>query len=533
MNFFKNPGFPRKETRRRRFSVGVACLALIASVANAPGAIAQTNAATPVASNEASSGPVRCQAPVSIQINSEWDKPRTVFRGWGTSLAWFANTTGTWPDSIRNEMADLLFGADGLAFNIARYNIAGGRRPGTPPLSRANANIPGLWAMPEGARGRDWWRADDPTMWDWDADRGQQWWLGAIRDRVPADQVIFEAASYSPPWFMTVSGDVAGATERYQPNLRPGYERQYADYLVLAMQGLERKHNIRFHSIAPLNEPNTPYWVSGNRQEGNFFDPEGQSRMLLATAEALREHGSTALLTAMDETNPATFVINWAGYTPEARAAVQRLNVHTYTATGLTGARDVATVAQLPIWMSEVDLSASLTVQDFEDPTSALALGEQIVSDIKRLEPEAWVIWQAIEPSALPGDPGSNWGLIRTDMSVLRPADMSFHLTAKFYAMASFSRHLRPGFRLIRNDDPDTLTALSADGTQAVVIHVNHGVYARTLEVPTTGLEGANWRIAGLLVDEAEVEPDCGGNVPTAIAPPRAITTIVLNRSRD
>ncbi|KAF0096005.1 MAG: hypothetical protein FD144_5902, partial [Rhodospirillaceae bacterium] len=38
---------------------------------------------------------------------------------------------------------------------------------------------------------------------------------------------------------------------------------------------------------------------------------------------------------------------------------------------------------------------------------------------------------------------------------------MSFHITAKYYAMASFSRHLRPGYRLVRNNDEDTITALS------------------------------------------------------------------------
>ncbi len=232
----------------------------------------------------------------------------------------------------------------------------------------------------------------------------------------------------------------------------------------------------------------------------------------------------------MDETNPATFVLDWAGYTAEARAAVQQLNTHSYSTIGLTGVRDVATVARLPLWMSEVDLSAPNTIQDFNDPTSALALGEQIALDLKRLEPEAWVIWQAVEPSALAGDPGSNWGLIRADMSVKRPADLSFHLTAKYFAMGSFSRHLGPGYRLVRNNDPDTVTALSPDGRRAVVIHVNHGVYARRLDIATEGLGGSSWKISGLLVDESAAVANCSGRTPTAIAPARAITAVVLDR---
>src|SRR4051794_15887613 len=48
------------------------------------------------------------------------DKP---FEGWGTSLAWFANATGNYPPEVRNRLADLVFGEDGLNLNIARYNI--------------------------------------------------------------------------------------------------------------------------------------------------------------------------------------------------------------------------------------------------------------------------------------------------------------------------------------------------------------------------------------------------------------------------
>ncbi|MFG2662466.1 ricin-type beta-trefoil lectin domain protein, partial [Streptomyces sp. NPDC048425] len=37
------------------------------------------------------------------------------FEGWGTSLVWFANATGHYPDEIRERIAELVFGRDGLA----------------------------------------------------------------------------------------------------------------------------------------------------------------------------------------------------------------------------------------------------------------------------------------------------------------------------------------------------------------------------------------------------------------------------------
>src|ERR1022692_1477794 len=45
--------------------------------------------------------------------------------GWGTSLSWFANGVGSWPEPVRSNLIDSLFAAppDGLGLTYARYNI--------------------------------------------------------------------------------------------------------------------------------------------------------------------------------------------------------------------------------------------------------------------------------------------------------------------------------------------------------------------------------------------------------------------------
>ena len=70
------------------------------------------------------------------------------FQGWGTALTWFANVTGGWPQEKKAELADALFGEDGLQFTIARYNIGGGNGPETPAYMRPGAAIPGFWNQP-------------------------------------------------------------------------------------------------------------------------------------------------------------------------------------------------------------------------------------------------------------------------------------------------------------------------------------------------------------------------------------------------
>ncbi|MFD0339798.1 hypothetical protein ACFVH0_14050 [Streptomyces sp. NPDC127117] len=51
------------------------------------------------------------------------------FEGGGTGLVRFANATGGYPEEIRQKPAGLLFDDDGLALNIACYNIGGGNAP--------------------------------------------------------------------------------------------------------------------------------------------------------------------------------------------------------------------------------------------------------------------------------------------------------------------------------------------------------------------------------------------------------------------
>ena len=71
------------------------------------------------------------------------DKRQQHFEGWGTSLCWFANVVGGYPDAQRSYLADLLFDPKkGLGLQICRYNI-GGSGWGTldVPNFRYGANI--------------------------------------------------------------------------------------------------------------------------------------------------------------------------------------------------------------------------------------------------------------------------------------------------------------------------------------------------------------------------------------------------------
>ena len=418
-------------------------------------------------------------ASVPVVVNVDWRHPGLPFEGWGTALAWFAHVTGRFAEPQRTQLADLLYGRDGLALNIARYNIGGGNAPGTPPYLRPGGDIPGFWRNPDG------WNPDAEDAWDWSADAGQRWWLDAIKARVTPRDLILEAFSNSPPYFMTRSGLVSGNVNGLEDNLKPGFETQFARYLARVTAELERRHGIRFRTLSPVNEPNTPYWFSTNKQEGAHWSPEAQSRMFVALARVLAESGMKTEISGPDETNPQTFFVDWAGLSADAKAVIGQINVHSYEWIAKSGVRDIAETSGKRLWMSEVDLSPSNVREDANDMRPAIALAQQIVTDISSMNPRAWVLWQAVENRSSDPKNSSNWGLIKADFSRLERPE--YQVTKKFWAFAQFTRFIRPGYRFLKSDHPDTLVAENPATKEVVIVTVNPGIVARRLDIRLPG----------------------------------------------
>ncbi|MFH9727511.1 RICIN domain-containing protein [Streptomyces sp. NPDC017254] len=439
-----------------------------------------TLAATPAASAPTAVG-AEAEA-LTVRPDPSYQQP--AFEGWGTALAWFANVTGGWPDERRNALADALYGADGLGFTVARYNIGGGDSPETAPYMRPGGAVPGYWNRP-GAESPDWWDPDNPAHWNAQADANQRWWLSAAKAR-GAD--TFEAFSNSAPYFMTRSGLVSGAVDAGQDNLRSDQYERFAAYLAGSLRRAEQGSGVTFDSISPVNEPNTAYWRAGGRQEGSHWDPASQARMITTLRAGLDARGIGTPIAAMDETNPSTARANWEQYAPAVRDSVGRVNTHTYGTSGRTGVRDIAKGEATPLWMSEVDLGGSVP-QSFTDMSPGLDLAGRINDDIRELEPRAWVLWQAVEDyeNMTPEHENANWGLIQTDFTPADAATEPLRKNKKYGVMAQYSRFVRPGARVLATDDPDTLAAVRPGGQGLVLVHTNRSGGARELTLDLDG----------------------------------------------
>ncbi|KOG33492.1 glycoside hydrolase [Streptomyces resistomycificus] len=438
---------------------------------------------------------------VTVRVDPSYQQQE--FEGWGTSLVWFANATGGYPEPIRRQLVDMLFGEDGLALNIARYNIGGGNAPDVrKDYMKAGATMDGFWKAPEGTtrKDMDWWDPNNPDHWDWNADAGQRWWLDQVKDKVTK----WEAFSNSPPWFQTVSGYVSGGFDSGADQIRTDRVDDFASYLVRVSERLEQAHGIEFDTIDPLNEPNTTYWgtqlgadgqPTGGRQEGAHAGPALQQKVILALDKALEGAKTDADISAMDETNPGIFTQNWNAYDAATRTAVDQLNVHTYGTGQRTSARDIAKGADKKLWMSEVEGTWG-TGTDFTSMEPGLGIATRMVDDMRELEPSAWVFWQPVEDSIPQAAAGKNWGSIHVPFNCTAEDTLEscpIRANSKFHTIRNFTHYIRPGDHFVKTDDPSSVAAVRKSGRAATVVHVNGGASARsvTLDLSRFGKVGS------------------------------------------
>ncbi len=387
------------------------------------------------------------------------DEPRTVhlqrpepgpaFDGWGTSLCWFANAIGRWPEPQRSEIADALFSDSGLGLTVVRYNIGGGEK-------LDHHHMPWFRQM-EGFKSAT-------GAWDWNADPGQRWMLEAALKR-GANRL--EAFSNSPPYWMTLSQCASGGSDPKIDNLDPQQEIAFAEYLAEVVKHFRTAWGIQFDTLDPMNEPFTDYWHANGNQEGCHFERSSQARLIQRLRVVLDQQGlETVKISAADETNYERTIGTWESYDKKTRDCVAQINAHAYATERRIELRTLALNSGKPLVMSEVDGSGS-KVHDHTAMVPALVLAGGIIDDLRDLQPLRWVFWQAVEDEASAAGSSHNWGLIHAD---LQGETHAWAMTKKYYALGNFSKFIRPGAVLVKSDAADTVAAY--DDTHKVLVIV-------------------------------------------------------------
>lgn len=418
------------------------------------------------------------------------------FRGWGTSLCWWAHVVGNFPAAAREEICDLIFDlTDGLGLNIVRFNIGGGETPDH-DFMQFRARMPGYQPA--------------PGQWHWTADASQQ---RVLLHAIAKGADHIEAFSNSPPHWMTISGSATGNHDG-QPNLAPENEAAFIAYFVEAVAGLETRLGIEVDTVTPLNEPVSRWWTFGNKQEGCHIPVVQQDRLLRLTAEHLERAGLGATVTGPEENAVRDTIKSFANYSAETRSSLSHLNTHTYFPKGRAALQQAAATAGKPLWVSEYG----------DGDSSGLKMARAIIDDIRQLRAEAWIYWQAV-------DSGGGWGMLKNPLRNFSDTDYVVH--PKYHVMAQFSRFVRPGMNIVAVNHPDVLAAHDPRTNRVVLVVLNeHGrpqqttcqifpaQLPRRLQTSYTGNEANQSPL-----ENAQSAAD--GII--AVLPPRSVTTFVFD----
>ncbi len=217
-----------------------------------------------------------------------------IIDNFGASDCWSMQKTGTWSDENRQRVADLLFSTTrGIGLSCWRFNLGGGINP----------RIGNPWRTVETfevAEGR----------YDWSRQAAERWFLRAAKQRGVRQFIAFVN---SPPARMTRNGLTNCDPGRHSTNLKPGYEGQFARYLVDVLRHF-RDHpdpaeRIEFGWISPVNEPGWEWDHAG--QEGNRAGTGDIKAIVRALhAELARQQVKTRIL--VSEARSPSIMYRWA-----------------------------------------------------------------------------------------------------------------------------------------------------------------------------------------------------------------------------
>jgi len=377
-------------------------------------------------------------------VNIDPDIKYQTIEGWGASICWWGNQIGGWSEENRNKLIEKIISpTDGLGYNIFRYNIGGGENPSHNHMT-AFRDMPG-YLSPNGT-------------WNWNADANQRNVLIRLIERGKhyGYDMILEAFSNSPPYWMTKSGCASGNTDGSN-NLKDDYYDDFAEYLTEVVKHYRDQWGITFRTLEPLNEPNVNWWKSNGTQEGCCFTVAAQQKIIKEVGARLKSKGLTGTtISAPDENSIDSTVASIGAYDATTLSYISQINTHSYSGSKRTQLRDLTKSKGKKLWQSESGpLSFTGDMMD-----SNIMLSQRIVKDIKEMQADAWLDWQIID--------GGNWGSIYVNQTT-----QTFTLTKKFYMHSNYSRFIRPGYTIIGADNDVTLAAMSPDKKQLVIVATN------------------------------------------------------------
>ncbi|MCO6009008.1 hypothetical protein NE236_28945 [Actinoallomurus purpureus] len=400
----------------------------------------------------------------------------------------------------QKEVVDLLFGRDtGAGASILRLGIGSSS-------DKVYDHMPSIEPADPGG-------PDAPPKYVWDGDDGGQVWLAQQAKAYGVKR--FYADAWSAPGFMKDDGtDANGGTlcglQGTSCANGADWRKAYANYLVRYAR-FYRQEGIRITDLGFTNEPDITVSYASMR-----FTPAQAVEFVKVLGPVAKKAGLN--LSCCDHTG-------WTGqadYTraieadPQASRWVTTITGHAYSSP-VTAPQPT----RGPAWMSEWGPGGSTWNENWDDGTeySGFAVASNIDQTMTAGNAGAYLYW-------LGASIGATRALIQLDGD-------AYHVSKRFWALAAYSRFIRPGATRVaaRATDPAVRVSAyrNADGTKVVEL-LNTGTAKSTTDL---ALDGGAGRAQAYLTDaDHSVSPVAaarthGRDLSVELAP-RSLTTVVL-----
>ncbi|HXJ62959.1 MAG TPA: glycoside hydrolase [Actinomycetota bacterium] len=454
--------------------------------------------------------------------------PAQAIDGFGVSGAWWPGDLVHFSAAAQQQVSSMLFGQNGIASSIYRYNIGAG---GVGNPNRASPTF-----------------LIKPGSYDWSRDVGGRTFLRAAAAAGVPSLVGF---ANSAPGAWTTNGKPCGG------HLQPGAEQAYGRYLADVVRHLHDLDGVKLDYVSPMNEPDSSF--DQCYQEGMVVPTAQRSSLVQALDGALADRAPWAGVMADESSHVRQFVPEagrWLHATGTTDA-VDVLATHDYdfaTAPTLNDARDLAAEAGKPLWMTEVCCNHGMRFAQGFDPTmtGAIWLANTITQNLTQASATGFAWWTALSPT-MGCDPrqtgcattrnGSGWddGLVYYDGDFRSDGNESLYPTKRLWVLGNFSRFVRPGavrhavggvpssFRVLAFRSPGEWVVVVVDedapGSGPAGLPVTLPDDGATLGAP------AAWRTDGWKNLESAPAPGLAGHTLTVSVPPRSVTTYVIPAS--
>jgi len=251
-------------------------------------------------------------------------------------------------------------------------------------------------------------------------------------------------------------------------NLSKHNSDTFTKYLAITAEQFKKQKGITFTSVEAFNEPNSNWWKATGTQEGCKIDTHLQANVLdsLIAQVASRELLADSLeITTSDWNEYDEALRGWPELARHKMAneatlgsVVGKVSVHGYQTHSRNRQNLFAAVDGKTLWQSEYG----------DGEGDGLEMANNMNKDSHQLHPTAWCYWQVV-------DEADGWGLLQADMKGENASieEALQKVNTKWFVLAQYTRHIRPGMIIINSGREDTIAAYDEEAQRLALVVAN------------------------------------------------------------